>query len=219
MGTVSVAAAHKPLNRRSDRRLAAFELTLSGTSIAPARDTASLGPRWSTRHKHWSLGVLLLAVTSLVVILASVPEVYDQALRLASRNHKVEIALLAALIGLITPLGIGVLRRRRWTFWLILVASLPGCCGCRWPTCSSRVLTANGPHWYVSLQGLLGVLQFAIGLAMVAGYRRAGVGEVLNREPVGRRAPHRKLVFPLSELAPLGQRCGQCSTLFYLVLP
>jgi hypothetical protein len=39
------------------------------------------------------------------------------------------------------------------------------------------VLAADGPTWYVAFQGLLGVLQFAIGLAMVAGYRRAGVWE------------------------------------------
>jgi hypothetical protein len=36
-------------------------------------------------------------------------------------------------------------------------------------------LAGDGPTWYVVFQGLLGVLQFAIGLAMVAGYRRAGV--------------------------------------------
>jgi hypothetical protein len=36
------------------------------------------------------------------------------------------------------------------------------------------VLAADGPRWYVSFQGLLGVLQVAIGLAMVVGYRRAG---------------------------------------------
>jgi hypothetical protein len=37
------------------------------------------------------------------------------------------------------------------------------------------VLAALGPSWYVVFQGLLGVVQFAIGLVMVAGYRRAGV--------------------------------------------
>jgi hypothetical protein len=36
-------------------------------------------------------------------------------------------------------------------------------------------LAARGPTWYVAFQGLLGVVQFAIGLVMVAGYRRAGV--------------------------------------------
>jgi hypothetical protein len=49
---------------------------------------------------------LVLAVTSLLVILAAAPEVYDQALRLPSGNHKkVEVAFLVALVGLITLLG------------------------------------------------------------------------------------------------------------------
>jgi hypothetical protein len=88
----------------------------------------------------------------------------------------VEVAFLAALLGFITLLGIGVLRRWRWAFWLILVAFLAGVL--RVPVAIlqlTEVLTADGPRWYVTFQGLLGVLQLAIGLAMVAGYRRAGV--------------------------------------------
>jgi hypothetical protein len=122
------------------------------------------------------LGFFLMAVTSLLVLLAAAPEVYDQALRLPTRNRTVETALLAALIGFITPLGIGVLRRWRWTFWLILVAFLAGVL--RVPVAILQltgVMAADGPRWYVSFQGLSGVLQVAIGLAMVAGYRRAGV--------------------------------------------
>jgi hypothetical protein len=122
------------------------------------------------------LGFFVLAMTSLLVILAAAPEVYDQALRLPTGNRAVEIACLAALLGFITLLGIGVLRRWRWAFWLILVAFLAGVL--RVPVAIlqlTEVLTADGPRWYVTFQGLLGVLQLAIGLAMVAGYRRAGV--------------------------------------------
>jgi hypothetical protein len=36
-------------------------------------------------------------------------------------------------------------------------------------------LTADAPTWYLLFQGLLGLVQFAIGLAMLTGYRRAGV--------------------------------------------
>ena len=122
------------------------------------------------------LGFFVLAMTSLLVILAAAPEVYDQALRLPTGNRAVEIAFLAALLGFITLLGIGVLRRWRRAFWLILVAFLAGVL--RVPVAIlqlTEVLTADGPRWYVTFQGLLGVLQFAIGLAMVAGYRRAGI--------------------------------------------
>jgi len=40
-----------------------------------------------------------------------------------------------------------------------------------------RLLAMDGPTWYVVFQGLVGVVQFVIGLTMVAGYRRAGVWE------------------------------------------
>jgi hypothetical protein len=37
------------------------------------------------------------------------------------------------------------------------------------------VVAANLPSWYVVFQGLIGLLQLAIGLAMLAGYHRSGV--------------------------------------------
>jgi hypothetical protein len=123
------------------------------------------------------LGFLLFAWTSLLVILVAAPEVYDQALRLPTGERRAaEIGFLAALSGFIALLAIGVVRRWRWTFWLVLVAFLFGVL--RVPVAILQltgILAADGPTWYVAFQGLLGVLQFAIGLAMVAGYRRAGV--------------------------------------------
>jgi hypothetical protein len=123
------------------------------------------------------LGFFLLAWTSLLVILAAAPEVYDQTLRLPTGNrHTAQIAFLAALTGLLVLLAVGVVRRWRWTFWLILVAFLFGVL--RVPVAVLQltgILAASGPTWYVIFQGLVGVLQVAIGLVMVAGYRRAGV--------------------------------------------
>ncbi|HET6749813.1 MAG TPA: hypothetical protein VFL71_11170 [Actinomycetes bacterium] len=123
------------------------------------------------------LGFLLLAWTSLLIILAAAPAVYDQALRLPTGDRRTaEIGFLAAISGFIALLGVGVVRRWRWTFWSVLVAFLFGVL--RVPVATLQligILAANGPTWYVAFQGLLGVLQFAIGLAMVAGYRRAGV--------------------------------------------
>src|SRR6266508_3313834 len=123
------------------------------------------------------LGFFLLAWVSLLVILAAAPEVYDQALRLPTGDRRLlELGFLAALSGLIAVLAIGVVRRWRWTFWLILIAFLFGVL--RVPVAILQltgILAADGPSWYIVFQGLLGVLQFAIGLAMVAGYRRAGV--------------------------------------------
>jgi hypothetical protein len=118
-----------------------------------------------------------MALTSLVVILAAAPDIYDQALRLPSNSPRwMALTVLAGLGVFIGLLAIGVLRRWRWTFWLILVAFLAGVL--RVPVAGLQltgVLAADGPTWYVVFRGLLGVLQFAIGLAMVAGYRRAGI--------------------------------------------
>jgi hypothetical protein len=123
------------------------------------------------------LGFFLMVMGSLVVILVAAPEVYDQALRFPAGwpgwAALVFLAVLAAFLGL---LAVGVLRRWRWTFWLILVAFLAGVL--RVPVAILQlggVLAADGPTWYVVFQGLIGIVQVVIGLAMVAGYRRAGV--------------------------------------------
>jgi hypothetical protein len=119
------------------------------------------------------LGFFLVVLVSLLVILVAAREVYDQALRLPSDRGVAEIVVLAALTSFI---AVGVVRRWRWMFWLILVAFLAGVL--RVPVAILQltgVLAADGPTWYVSFQGLIGVAQVAIGLAMLAGYRRSGV--------------------------------------------
>jgi hypothetical protein len=123
------------------------------------------------------LGFFLLAWAGLVAILAAAPEVYDQTLKLPPGDRRpAELAFLAAISAFIALLGRGVLRRWRWTFWLIVVAFLFGVL--RVPASSLELtgaLPAAGPTWYVLFQALVGLLQCAIGLAMLAGYRRAGV--------------------------------------------
>ena len=64
---------------------------------------------------------------SLLAILVAAPEVYEQRLRsLPGAQRIVEIVFVVALSGFIVLLSIGVLRRWRWTFWLILIAFLFG---------------------------------------------------------------------------------------------
>jgi hypothetical protein len=123
------------------------------------------------------LGFFLMVLASRAVILAAAPEVYDQAFRLPpSWPRWVAFGFLAALSGFIGLMAIGVLRRWRWAFWLIMVAFLAGVL--RVPVAGLQVtgvLDADGPTWYVLFQGLLGVVQFVIGLTMVAVYRRDGI--------------------------------------------
>jgi hypothetical protein len=73
------------------------------------------------------LAFLLMAWLSLVVILVAAPEVYELRLRsLPGPQPVVAIVFVLALTAFIVFLSIGVLRRWRWTFWLILIAFLFG---------------------------------------------------------------------------------------------
>jgi hypothetical protein len=122
------------------------------------------------------LGFFLLAWVSLLMILVAAPEVYDQALRLPGSRGAATIAFLAVLTGFLALLAVAVVRRWRWAFWLILVAFLAGVL--RVPVAILQLtgaFPADTPSWYVAFQGLIGLAQLAIGLAMLAGYRRSGV--------------------------------------------
>ena len=123
------------------------------------------------------LGFCLAAWLSLIAILLAAPEVFAGALRLQPGGSLApELAFLVAITALIALLGAGVVRRWRWMFWLILLAFLAGVI--RVPASALELtgkLPMSGPAWYVLLQAAIGVVQFAIGLAMVAGFRSAGV--------------------------------------------
>jgi cytochrome c biogenesis protein CcdA len=97
-------------------------------------------------------------------------------MKLPAGDHRVaDLAFLGAISAFIALLVAGVLRRWRWTFWLILVAFLFGVL--RVPAsvlALAGVLPAAGPTWYVLFQAILGLVQFAIGLLMLADYRQVG---------------------------------------------
>jgi hypothetical protein len=117
-----------------------------------------------------------LVWSALLLILLLQPRIYLDTLGARSATAPVAIAFFAAVSALIALLVIGVLRRWRWVFWIVVVAFLAGLL--RAPASALELLgwlPPQGPAWYVGLQGLIGVVQFAIALALLRGYRRSGV--------------------------------------------
>ncbi|MEP6972641.1 MAG: hypothetical protein ABI869_00695 [Actinomycetota bacterium] len=121
------------------------------------------------------LGFFGVAWFSIVVLLVAEPDVYDEALRLGDADAVLRIGSLALISCFIAVLSVGVVRRWRWTFWLVLVAFFAGIV--RLPASLlelAGVLHVDLPAWYVAFQGALGIVQFIIGVLMAVGYRRAG---------------------------------------------
>lgn len=123
------------------------------------------------------LAFFLAAWVTVVTILALSPQVYRPGLARAPSSLRVaEIVFVVALSGLIGVISVGVVRRWRWLFWLILAAFFLGVL--RVPVTVLELsghMTASGPAWYIAVQGVATVVQFAIALLMLAGYRRSGV--------------------------------------------
>ena len=132
------------------------------------------------RTKAVVLALFAVYWVIVVVILAAAPAVYDsllpQSVRLPGNQRPAEIGTLLVLTALFTVLSTGVIRSWRWTFWLILVAFLAGIV--RVPASALQLagfVPSQGPAWYVVLQAVVGLIQFVIALAMLAGYRKTGV--------------------------------------------
>jgi hypothetical protein len=134
-----------------------------------------------SRTQSLVLGFFAFAWISLLVILLVDPTIYDDAMKLPAGRHPLtDLAFLGGISALIVLLSVGVLKRWRWTFWLILVAFLIGG-AVRTPAAAlelARILPQAGPPWYVAFQAVLGIVQVGIGILMLSGYRRAGPWEV-----------------------------------------
>ena len=139
----------------------------------PGRDT-----RREPVNRTQALVLLFFALIwiALMVVSLLVPDLYASALRIGSSDSQAITLFLLALYLFIALLAVGVLRKWRWVFWLILVAFAFGIL--RPPVAVLQLaglMDLEGPRWYAVLQAILGLLQFAIALAMVAGFRRGGV--------------------------------------------
>jgi hypothetical protein len=142
-----------------------------GRPAAPFRGRCGI----VNRTQALVLCFFVVVLATLVGLLVLAPEVYDEALMLPSGRPSTEIGFLVTLSAFLGLLTVGVLRRWRWTFWIILVVFLFGVL--RLPLAVLQltgVMSATTPTWYVVLQGLIGLAQLAIGFVMLAGYRRSG---------------------------------------------
>ena len=111
-----------------------------------------------------------------VVILLAARDVADEAAGQRGNQRSAEIVALLVLTALFALLSTGVIRGWRWTFWLILVAFLAGILRAPYAALQlAGVVASQGPAWYLVLQSVVGLAQFVIALAMLAGYRKAGV--------------------------------------------
>jgi hypothetical protein len=90
-------------------------------------------------------------------------------------DESVVPVFIAAISVLIAVVLVGVVRRWRWVFWLVLLASLGGLF--RVPASAlelAGVIATALPAWYVLLQGAIGAVQVIVAVVMIRGYRRAG---------------------------------------------
>ena len=122
------------------------------------------------------LGFSLLAWLGLIGVLVAAPDLLGGALRARGGGDTAEFAFVVVISALIGLLGVGIVRRWRWMFWLVLAAFLAGVL--RVPASVLELMGAlpsAGPAWYTLVQAAVGLVQFAIGLAMLSGLRRGGV--------------------------------------------
>ena len=137
------------------------------------------------RLKALVLVVFAAYWVTVVVILTADRSTFDQAMRQLGPNlpQMVEgnqtladaVALLV-LTALFCILSIGVIRSWRWAFWLILIAFLVN--SVRVPLAVLQILgiaSSRSPTLIVTLQLVAASVMLLVALAMLAGYRKAGI--------------------------------------------
>ncbi len=129
----------------------------------------------TNRTQALVLAFFATAIVTLAVVLAASPEVYSQTLGTSGNAKALSTVFYLALLAFLSFLSLGVVRRWRWLFWLILIAFLAG--GLRLMVSMlqlSGFVSPSGPAWFTVLQAGFGLAQLLIGVAMAAGYRRSG---------------------------------------------
>ena len=128
------------------------------------------------RTKALVLALFVLYWLAVVLILVADRPVFDQLGGLPFHGLSADVGAVVVLTALLALLSVGVVGGWRWTFWLILIVFV---LGIRTVPVAFLELTGRiplqGPTWYVLFTAVVGLAQFGIGVAMLAGYRRAGI--------------------------------------------
>src|SRR5690349_10446675 len=101
------------------------------------------------RSQALVLGFVGVAVLILLVLLVVDPAIYADSLRPLPQSSSTVSVFLAALTAFLTVVAVGVIRRWRWIFWLVVAAF---CAGALRVPASALELTGAlqpiGPAWY-----------------------------------------------------------------------
>ena len=126
----------------------------------------------------FAFGALALVFLGAVYLFA--PEIYLDTLMLrpsaADRRPLIVTVFLVAVVLWVVLLGVGIVRRWRWVFWLIVVAFTFS--ALQIPATAlelAGILTVGVPVWYSVLRALVAVIELGIGIWMLRLYRRYGV--------------------------------------------
>jgi hypothetical protein len=142
-----------------------------GPSIASCQHSGVIN-----RIKAVVLALFVVYWIAVLLIWIAARSVFDQVGGLSRDQLPAEVGVVVVLTTLLMLLSIGVVRGWRWTFWLILIAFLAGIV--RVPIAVLELagkVPHQGPAWYVLLTAVVGLSQFGIAAAMLAGYRQSGV--------------------------------------------
>jgi hypothetical protein len=128
-----------------------------------------------SRTKRLVLAFFAAYWVVVVAVLLVARPVYDQILSLSGNQAQAELPAFLVLTLLFATLSLGVVRGWRWTFWVILLVFLAGLLRAVVATLElAGVVPRHGPLWYVVLPAPIGLIQFGIAVAMLAGRRAPG---------------------------------------------
>ena len=121
-----------------------------------------------------------LTVALLLALYAVAPSIYVQTLMLdfdPADAHPLAInVFLVALLLFIATIVVGVIRRWRWLYWLVIIAFLAA--PLEIPAGILQlmgILPIQQPAWYVLLRMATAVVECALGVWMLLVWRRCGV--------------------------------------------